>query len=116
MKEIIRGITTRYIFRNSDKKSVQLDVTVYDVETTSRFKIHDIVLHVDGIEMNYNYNSTNGPSCIYSKCNTSIHEMLFSNKGEGRIRITTKIGDKYIIAIPEDISADIYNSLKNDDK
>lgn len=31
MKEIIRGITTRYIFRNTDKKSVQLDVTVYDV-------------------------------------------------------------------------------------
>lgn len=116
MKEIIRGITTRYIFRNTDKKSVQLDVTVYDVETASNVKIHDIVLHVDGIEMNYNYNSTNGPSCIYGKCNTSIHEMLFSNKGEGRIRITTKIGDKYIIAIPEDISADIYNSLKNDDK
>ena len=87
-------------------------MTVYDVETASNVKIHDIVLHVDGIEMNYNYNSTNGPSCIYGKCNTSIHEMLFSNKGEGRIRITTKIGDKYIIAIP----ADIYNSLKNDDK
>lgn len=24
--------------------------------------------------------------------------------------------DEYIIAIPEDISSDIYNSLKNDDK
>lgn len=116
MKEIIRGITTRYIFRNSDKKSVQLDVTVYAVETASNVKVHDIVLHVDGIEMNYNYNNTNGPSCIYGNCNTSIHEMLFSNKGEGRIKITTKIGEEYTIAIPEDISADIYNSLKNDNK
>lgn len=50
MKKIIRGITTRYIFRNTDKKSVQLDVTVCDVETASNVKVHDIVLHVDGIE------------------------------------------------------------------
>lgn len=116
MKEIIKGITTRYIFRNMDKKSVQLDVTVYDVETASNVKVHDIVLHVDGIEMNYNYNNTNGQSCIYGKCNSSIHEMLFNNKGEGRIKIRTKIGDEYLIAIPEDISSDIYNSLKNNDK
>lgn len=116
MKEIIRGITTRYIFRNKDKNSVQLDVTVYDVETVSNVKVYDVVLHVDNIEMNYNYNNTNGPRCIYGKLNTSIKEMLFSNKGEGRIKITTKIGEEYVIAIPEDISADIYNSLKNDNK
>lgn len=116
MKEIIKGITTRYIFRNTDNKSVQLDVTVYDVETASSVKVYDVVLHVDGIEMNYNYNNTNGPMCIYGKLNTSIHEMLFYDKGEGRIKIRTKIGDEYIITIPEDISADIYNSLKNDDK
>lgn len=116
MKEIIKGITSRYIFRNTDKRPVQLDVTVYDVETASSVKVYDVVLHVDGIEMNYNYNNTNGPSCIYNKCNTSIHELLFNNKGEGRIKIRTKIGDKYIITIPEDISADIYNSIKNDNK